>query len=227
MAIPATASSLDFMVAPIPDGPPSGGSIPEELETAIIEAKRFDDGGGGVWERQRVEANWELVRDLTRDVLAHHSKHLKLAVWYTESATHIDGLPGLAEGFRLIAALIETFWSRGLKPLSDEADNSWRATVIEGLNAVLPSILTALPLTDRKDGGRNYALFEQEQSVQTGLEKNLRDADGNINVDKSKKRKELIESGALAGEFWKLLSLIRTVPFTNSLLRTLQPPQLS
>ena len=63
------------------------------------------------------EPNWRKVTDMATELLGK-TKDLRVAAWLTRAELANRGLPGLADGLKLIATLVETFWET-LYPLLD------------------------------------------------------------------------------------------------------------
>ena len=95
MAVAGQVSFVESLLAPIPGDSPGGGALPDEDLFAIEVARHFDDGGGGVWERERKDPDWPQVRRLTAEAIAGKSKSLRLAAWFTEASASLDVLVGL------------------------------------------------------------------------------------------------------------------------------------
>ena len=96
---------------------------------------------------------WREVSSQGTDLLIHHSKDLQVAAWLTEAWLRTDGLIGLANGFTLLANLVETFWDEGLYPVEDEDGVEARLTPLFGLfgreePGTLIQPIKLLPLTD-------------------------------------------------------------------------------
>jgi type VI secretion system ImpA family protein len=197
------AAQVDTFLAPISAEAPSGERLSESDLNAIEAARRLDDGGGGVWAHERVEPNWERVRDLTSEAIATKCKSLQLATWFTQASTHVDGISGFTRGLDLIASLMRNFWNAGLFPRSEDDIREVRAANVASLNALIPPILRQVPITGRPSGG-NYNLGQFDQSRRAGYEKDLRDENGNPNVKRQQERKEIVDAGGITGEMWDL-----------------------
>jgi type VI secretion system ImpA family protein len=200
----ATAAlQVDTLLAPISAQAPSGERLSESDFNAIDSARRLDDGGGGVWAHDRIEPNWQRVRELTSDAIATKCKSLQLATWFTQASTYIDGISGFTHGLDLIAALMRNFWNAGLFPRSEDDVREVRAANIASLTALIPPILRQVPLTGRPSGG-NYNLVQFHESRRAGYEKDLRDENGNPNVKRQQERTEITDAGGITGEMWDL-----------------------
>ncbi len=79
-------------------------------------------------------AQWRVVREIALKALAEQTKDLEIAAWLTEALVRQDGVVGLAAGIRLLAGLVEGFWSSDLYPMPDEDGIVTRVAPITGLN---------------------------------------------------------------------------------------------
>lgn len=98
---------------------------------------------------------WRIIADLAPQAL-ERSKDLEVAAWYTEALLRLEGLAGLAAGFRLMHGLVEGYWET-LYPLPDEDGMATRVAPVTGLNGqggdgTLIQPLRKLVLFNRPDG---------------------------------------------------------------------------
>ena len=156
---------LETLLADIPGPAPAGSGLPDRALFEIERARHSQDAGGGVWEREAIEPDWDRVLELTSAALAGQSKHLKLAAWFTEANTHLNNVPGFTGGLRLITELIERFWDRGLLPAGDVGDYSSRAMPIEGLNDRICVLLNQVPLTEPSETRQAYCYPDYKHSI--------------------------------------------------------------
>src|SRR6266700_7924412 len=101
--MPTALLTIDDLLDPIPDGPPSGTDLRWTPEwDRVREARRSDDGvEAGKWaKRDRKVADWRLVDELARAMLRERSKDLQLAIWLTEAGIKLHGFAGLRDGLR-------------------------------------------------------------------------------------------------------------------------------
>lgn len=115
---------LTALTAPLSGTAPCGidlSHLPEFDD--IQEARRSDDASldRGEWTRELKSADWPRVVRLCAASLSSRSKDLRVAGWYIEARTQVDGLPGMAEGYEVLATLCEELWA-GLHPGGDEDD---------------------------------------------------------------------------------------------------------
>jgi type VI secretion system protein ImpA len=112
------------LIEPIPGADAGGIDLTFQSEfDAIQEARRADDPSldQGEWTRELKTADWPLVARLCREALCKQTKDLRVAGWYVEARTQVDGLPGLAEGYHVVANLCEHLWA-GLHPRGDDSE---------------------------------------------------------------------------------------------------------
>ena len=119
-----TMQDAEELLAPISADNPCGEDMAFSAEyDRIREARRGDDPtlDQGEWVTDLKVADWQAVyRDSTR-LLSARTKDLQLAVWYSEASVRLYGFEGLAQGYRLVAALCERYWET-LHPLVEDGD---------------------------------------------------------------------------------------------------------
>jgi type VI secretion system protein ImpA len=167
---------LAALLAPISADAPAGTDLRQDtspqspyfrLRDARADARaaeRAADAGGGA---AGVPPEWRAIRQLAIEALSSQTKDLEIAAWLCEALLRLDGLVGLAAGFRLIAGLTENFWD-DFFPAVDEDGLAARLAAVAGLNGVgregtliQPLRRTALFL--RPDGGP-LEFWQYEQS---------------------------------------------------------------
>jgi len=125
---------IDALSRPIGDDQPSG----PDLEYAeVAELDRFSAGTPGTIDPSTQELvgaeepNWRKVAEQATEILGK-TKDLRVAAWLTRAELANRGLPGLSDGLKLIATLVENFWETLYPPLDrDEGDDP-----IERLNVL-------------------------------------------------------------------------------------------
>lgn len=135
---------LALLLAPIPGDLPAGVDLRKDfspqspyyrLRDARTEARdmerRLDNNDS---DAKEPSAQWRAVRDIALKALAEQTKDLEIAAWLTEALVRQDGIVGLTAGIRLLAGLIEGFWSSDLYPTPDEDGILTRVAPITGLN---------------------------------------------------------------------------------------------
>ena len=125
---------FDALSRPVSDSEPAG----PDLEYAeVAELERFSAGTPGVIDPATQELtgaeepNWRKVAEQATALLGR-TKDLRVAAWLTRAELATRGLPGLADGLKLIALLVENFWETLYPPLDrDDGDDP-----IERLNVL-------------------------------------------------------------------------------------------
>ncbi|AYH45175.1 type VI secretion system protein TssA [Azoarcus sp. DN11] len=169
---------LDALLRPL-----AGNRCGEDLTFSTLfddiqEARRFDDPSvsQGEWVRPLKEADWPRVVRLCAEALAARAKDVRLAVWLTEAAAQTRGFAGLADGYRLVAGLCDTFWD-DLHPLPEDGDQEMRAGNLDWLLTQSPRIIRELPITDSPLGRFSPADLEAARHRAGHPERNLREAE--------------------------------------------------
>lgn len=150
----AALLDIEKLLAPVAGDTPAGPSLRhEETYDAIREAQREDDPAllKDIGREQFKHAQWGQVAQLCQEALPR-SKDLQLAAWLTEALLEQHGLPGLAEGLRLLAALAERYWDTAW-PVLEGGEVSRRVAVLEWLDRNAPPRLKRLPLSQPEGGG--------------------------------------------------------------------------
>jgi type VI secretion system protein ImpA len=140
---------------------------------AIQEARRFDDPSisQGEWVAEIKEADWPGVTRLCQGILANKSKDLRVACWLVEARCKIDGLPGLAETYTLLAALCESFWD-DIHPLPEDGDLEQRVGVLDWLANQTPRLLRDIALTRSARGNFSLIDLEAARALAKQIERN-------------------------------------------------------
>jgi type VI secretion system protein ImpA len=125
---------IDALSRPIDDAEPAG---PDLEYSSVAELDRFAAGTPGTIDPKTQELvgaeepNWRKVVEMSTELLGK-TKDLRVAAWLTRAELANRGLPGLSDGLKLIATLVENFWE-SLYPMldRDEGDDP-----IERLNVL-------------------------------------------------------------------------------------------
>ena len=125
---------IDALSRPISEAEPAG----PDLEYAdVAELDRFSAGTPGTIDPSTQELvgaeepNWRKVAEQATELLGK-TKDLRVAAWLTRAELATRGLPGMSDGLKLIATLVENFWETVYPPLDrDEGDDP-----IERLNVL-------------------------------------------------------------------------------------------
>jgi len=163
-----TAESL---LQPISPERPAGADLSFSSDMdAIAHARKFDDPSldQGEWVTELKEADWDFVVKRCAALLGNTSKDLRLAVWLTEAAAKRDCLPGLAEGLRVTAGLVERFWDDGLYPEAEDGDQEQRIGNLAWILARIPGLLKEIPVTD--GNGSAWTLLDFDVARKANLD---------------------------------------------------------
>lgn len=154
---------LEQLLRPLitPSGPCGEDMIFSSEFDEIQEARRFDDPSlsQGEWVIAIKEADWTRVIRLGERLLTSRTKDLRLAAWMAEARGKAHGLDGLADGYRLLAALVEKYWDN-VHPLPEDADDDVRVGVLDWLVNQTARLVRETPLT--RSGKGNYSVIDRE-----------------------------------------------------------------
>ena len=125
---------IDALSRPVSDEEPAG---PDLEYSSVAELDRLAAGTPGTIDPSTQELtgaeepNWRKVAEQATEILGK-TKDLRVAAWLTRAELANRGLPGLSDGLKLIATLVENFWETVYPPLDrDEGDDP-----IERLNVL-------------------------------------------------------------------------------------------
>jgi type VI secretion system protein ImpA len=148
--------NIDELLLPISDDAPCGEdmSFSAEFDT-IQELRREDDPtlDQGEWVTENKVADWPGVVALCTTVLSKRSKDLRVAGWWTDASTRLQGFAGLASGLSFVTRLIEERWDT-LHPLVDEGDVEPRVGNLHWLLARVEALSRIAPVTTPLRGKR-------------------------------------------------------------------------
>ncbi|MFT4249234.1 MAG: type VI secretion system protein TssA [Pseudomonas sp.] len=153
---------LDALLAPIDATSPAGEDLSFSVEfDRIQESRRADDPtlDQGEWQTDIKYADWSSVLNDCDRLLRTRTKDLRLAGWLTEAATQIDGFPGLAGGYRVIAGFCERYWDE-LHPVAIDGDQEERVGNLSWLLSNSLQWLRATPIVSAPQGRFTLLDFE-------------------------------------------------------------------
>ena len=146
--------NLEQLLHPVSAVSPCGGDITfsQELD-AIARARQHDDPSldQGEWVTALKEADWPFVATRCEQLIASHSKDLRVAVWLAEAHAKTRHFRGLGDGYALLAGLCDRYWD-GLFPPADEGDHEQRIGNLYWLLSRTPQLVREMPLTAGADG---------------------------------------------------------------------------
>lgn len=150
------------LCSPITPQQPAGEDMALSLEfDAILEARRADDPSlpQGEWITELKTADWPRVAALCSELLAGRTKDIRVCAWLTEAWGHERGFMGLADGFRLLAALCREAWPH-LHPLPADDEDDIRISSIEKMRELCAAVMHHSPLAT--DAARQWSLSDFE-----------------------------------------------------------------
>jgi len=123
---------VDALLLPIPGDDPAGVPLGlreknflkecrEEHDPSTLSAEDLKDYALAT--KPRKLAEWGKVFDFSKDYLATRGKDLRLALQFTEAATHAAGFRGLRDGLQLLRRLCEDCWDAMLPAIADPTDS--------------------------------------------------------------------------------------------------------
>ena len=152
---------FDALLAPVSADAPCGPAIRHDaLFTEVRLLREEDDPSLPMrqWERPLKRADWARIESLCSTALAARSKDLQLAAWLAEAWTRQRGLGGLADGLRLLDALLRRYWPCLHPVIGDDGDNDARLAPLEWLNGALSNCVRLHAPLFTLDGERTVAV---------------------------------------------------------------------
>ena len=150
-------------------------SLRDLREEARRLERRADDGDNSEGGWPEAVAIWRQVRDKSIEILKTQSRDLSVAALGIEALSRTDGFAGLAAGFEMTTAMVETSWAN-LFPIPDPEDGpaspemiveerSMPLARLVGLDSegLLGPAILHVPLTSDRAGG-NYGLCHWRSS---------------------------------------------------------------
>lgn len=163
---------LDDLLAPVSDDSPTGEDLSFSADfDRIQEFRRFDDPTleQGEWQTDIKSADWPAALKASAELLRGRTKDLRLAGWYAEASTQVDGFAGLARGYRLVAGLCERYWDR-LHPLAIDGDQEERIGNLGWLLGNSLQWLRTIPIVSAPQGRHGLEAFEVARARQASAE---------------------------------------------------------
>lgn len=161
--------NLDQLLQPVSAVRPCGDDISfsQELD-AIARARQHDDPSldQGEWVVALKEADWPFVATRCEQLIASHSKDLRVAVWLAEAHAKTRHFRGLGDGYALLAGLCERYWD-GLYPPVEDGDPEQRIGNLFWLLTRTPQLVREIALTDGPDG--RFSLQDFDAARQRAL----------------------------------------------------------
>lgn len=168
-----------MIVAPIWDILPCGDDMSFSREfDEIQESRRQDDPtlDQGDWVISRKDADWPQVAKQCTKLLCENSKDIRLAMWLAEALSKTDGFAGLAQGYNLLAELIDRFWEH-IHPLPENNDQENRIGNLSWLANCSARLINEIPITDSPRGYYSMSDYEAARTLQATLDRDPDNAD--------------------------------------------------
>jgi len=165
--------NIDALLIPISEVAPCGEDLSFSAEfDEIAELRREDDPtlDQGEWVTALKTADWGAARSRCAELLSTRSKDLRLAMWWTEAATLVDGYAGLQQGLTLCSRLCEQYWE-GLFPVAEGGDMEERVGNIGWLLGRVVSLAPLAPLVRGRAGAYSLQQMQQARTLQATLER--------------------------------------------------------
>ena len=159
-------SNLEILLRPISGLHHSGKDLTYSSEFDDIQKLReFDDPTleQGEWVADLKVANWPEVVKRCSKLLREDSKDLRVAGWLTEGWVYTQGFAGLAQGYNLIAGLVEHYWD-DLFPAIEDGDVEQRVGCLAWVLKQSLRWVSSIPVVD--DGVRPYTLSDYAMAHQ-------------------------------------------------------------
>lgn len=134
---PDHQAELEMLLAPITEHEPCGPAMRYDPAFTEIRLAREEDDPSlpmGQWERPLKRADWVLIEDRCKDMLANRSKDLQIAAWLLEAWTRQHGFEGLLRGLHLIDELLRRQWGRVHPAIDEDNDSDARVAPLVWLN---------------------------------------------------------------------------------------------
>lgn len=152
--------TLEYLTLPI-DGPhPSGKDLTYSVEFDSIRTLRTSDDptlDQGAWATDLKAANWPEVIKVCSKLLRDTTKDLRLVAWMTEALVHTQGYYGLAQGYDLLAKLIEQYWDT-IYPEAEDGDYEQRMSSLVWLLSQSVRWVNTIAIVGSERGG--YSLMD-------------------------------------------------------------------
>lgn len=167
------------LFAPLSQSSPCGEDLLFSSDfDAITHARRFDDPSldQGEWVTEIKEADWGFVIERCTALLSSQTKDLRLAAWLTEALAIKQGVPGLTQGYTLLAGLSERFWDT-LHPLPEGDDTEYRLGNVSWLVGRTVQLLRDMPLTQSSSASYSALDWDVAMNVAQAIKRNPDQAD--------------------------------------------------
>ncbi|HMJ09667.1 MAG TPA: type VI secretion system protein TssA, partial [Pyrinomonadaceae bacterium] len=191
---------IDAVLQPIEGENASGESLRYSgVYDELAEARRADKiAEQGEWKSDVKVSDFARVIEIAVPVLTTRSKDLQIAAWLAEALIEQHGFAGLRDGFKMLAALEQTFWDT-LHPEIDEGDMEGRANAISWVDVQAALAITRVPIT-AADG---YSFLGWEDSKKLDFPDNIDSLDADSQERFQMLRVQAETERRVTGEMWR------------------------
>ena len=120
-----TKTKLEAMLAPIDGGAGADISYDELFEKVKAEVEKLTSMSGG-------KVDWNSISTSCDELLSDKGKDFRVGLYYAAARLHLDGVPGLFDGFLVLSELIANFWTTMGPPLKRPKARGGRAAKAKG-----------------------------------------------------------------------------------------------
>lgn len=164
---------INNLLTPFSETSPCGEDLSFARELDMIqEARREDDASldQGEWVTALKEADWPAVVERCSALLAGKSKDIRLVVWLTEALAKTEGFAGLAQGYELLAQLIDRYWDQ-IHPLPEDGDHEQRIGNLVWLLSRGVRLVREIPVTEMANGRYTISDYDAARTLQFSIER--------------------------------------------------------
>ena len=135
-------------------------SVYDDIKQARFEED--DQLSQGIWERDRVKADWELVETLSVKAIQKQSKDLQIVGWLLESLLILDNFKGIAIGIDILSRFIQQYWNTCYPILDDgKSDNEQKLRILEWIYESIYRRSLLIPIL----GNNTFSLYNYEYAL--------------------------------------------------------------
>lgn len=166
---------IDNLIKPITKDTPTGKDLRANISADSIYYQAKDARNTARQIERKIQIgtnddtpNWDIVIELSAEILSKHSKDLEVAVWLIEAWVRKSGFAGLKFGFDLLYQLINKYWDN-IYPFPDEDGVRTRIMPLIWLNGedtegILIQPLRNIAITEGTSIGP-FSLWQYQQAL--------------------------------------------------------------
>ncbi len=191
IAAPSALSSRhEALLAALPGDTACGPDLSFEAEfDTIRELRREDDPtlSQGEWVTDLKRADWPGVVTLCAHLLAERSKDLRVAGWWLDASSRLNGYEGLADGLALVEGLCSRYW-QDVHPRADEGEWEQRVGNLSWLVGRIEAMAKLAPIL--RAGDERYSLIDVRGARLRRPKSGDANHDGESAVDRSVRERD-------------------------------------